>query len=146
MKDRITYDDGGQPMLDGIEFEFLCFPYQRHDRERPFLASCEDDRETDPLPCKREVCGRCQGDGVHDHPAFSDGFTSQDIREMGPDFEDDYMRGRYDVKCTECKGQRVVWAIDESRVPKALLELIDRLHEDAYYATQEAAAERRMGC
>lgn len=84
------------------------------------------------LPAKYEVCGRCAGRGVHDHPAFSNGITSDEWHS--PDWDDEsresYMRGDYDVPCSVCRGQRVVLVPDE----------------DAFNAEQRAAwaAEQQL--
>ena len=68
------------------------------------------------LPAKYEVCPRCQGRGTHDHPAFSNGITSDEWNS--PDWDDDsreaYVRGAYDVACTQCQGERVVLVADEA--------------------------------
>ena len=62
------------------------------------------------IPGKHEVCPRCSGTGKHDHPAFSNGITGEEFN--GPDWDDEsresYIRGDYDVACSECQGERVV--------------------------------------
>ena len=56
------------------------------------------------------VCGRCDGVGTHDNPAFENGITADEWN--GPDWDDEsrenYMSGLYDVICEECKGARVI--------------------------------------
>lgn len=102
----------------------------------------DQDREVE-LPAHFEICDRCRGTGVHDHPAFSNGITASEFAEMeydDPDFRRDYMRGRYDVRCSECGGLRVVPVVEEDRLnayERALLES----HREGL---REAAAERRM--
>lgn len=66
------------------------------------------------LPAKWEVCGRCHGNGVHDHSAFSNGLREEETSD--PDFMEDYRRGAYDVRCEECDGQRVVAVPDSDRL------------------------------
>lgn len=73
----------------------------------------EGDEVQVDLPAKYEVCDRCSGTGKHDHPAFSNGFTREDMDE-DPDFAEDYFKGVYDVRCEECHGQRVVAEIVEA--------------------------------
>jgi hypothetical protein len=53
---------------------------------------------------KWEICDRCDGNGVHDHPAFSNGLGYDDFYgpDADPDFREQYMRGDYDVRCEEC--------------------------------------------
>ena len=56
--------------------------------------------DTCELPVKFEVCHRCDGTGSHIHPGVDgDGFTRREMHEMGPDFEEKYFRGDYDVQC-----------------------------------------------
>lgn len=76
------------------------------------------------LPANYEVCDRCRGRGVHDHPAFSNGLTREDFDE-DPDFQDDYMSGMYDVACEECHGNRVVLEVDRETADPATLALYD---------------------
>ena len=96
------------------------------------------------LPTRFDVCPTCEGHGVHDHPAFANGLTSEDFDE-DPDFREDYFAGHYDVCCEECRGERVVSVVDEDKADPALLALWrEKLQADADYAA-ECAAERRMG-
>ena len=68
--------------------------------------------ETIELPGKYEVCDRCNGTGVHDHPAFSNGITMQEFAE-DPDFAESYFKGHYDVQCSVCHGLRVILVPDD---------------------------------
>lgn len=96
------------------------------------------------LPSCMEVCGRCRGRGVHDHPAFSNGISMEEFHD-DPDFFDDYRAGVYDVPCEECGGANVVAVVDEQSCDPALLEAYLRhLEEEAAYR-REVEAERRMG-
>lgn len=99
------------------------------------------------LPTKYEVCGRCNGEGVHDREDW-DGFTGSEWAECEPEFRKDYLDGRYDVQCTECKGKRVVPVVDESHLSDAQRKVLD-LHEKDLEADWEydsvAEQERRMG-
>lgn len=94
------------------------------------------------LPAKYEVCPRCDGRGVHDNPAFSNGFTSDEMAEEGPEFVEDYMAGVYDVRCSECKGERVVPVPDTDRAdPGVLAKYEEMLRADAEV---EAAHQAEM--
>jgi hypothetical protein len=72
------------------------------------------------LPAKFEVyltclCLTCLGKGTHVNLAIDgNGLTREDFDE-DPDFAEAYLRGDYDVTCTECKGQRVVAVVDQER-------------------------------
>ena len=58
---------------------------------------------------KYEVCKRCRGEGKHVNSAIDgNGLTAEDFASLGPDFEEDYFGGAYDVTCEECNGLRVV--------------------------------------
>jgi len=97
---------------------------------------------------KYEVCGRCDGSGVHDNPAFSNGFTGEEMDEAGPEFREEYMAGHYDVTCTGCGGKRVAWVIDDTQdAPQrqALAEELNRWANEIGELEAEEAAERRMG-
>jgi hypothetical protein len=100
------------------------------------------------LPSHKEVCTRCNGSGVHDHPAFSNGFTGEEMDELGDDFREEYMAGRYDVRCSECQGDNVVDVPNDQNLTPDQQTNLDRWREhcqgEADYQA-EVAAERRMG-
>jgi len=55
-----------------------------------------------------EVCPTCDGRGCHVNPSIdAHGLTAEDFAE-DPDFAEDYLRGKYDIHCSECRGERVV--------------------------------------
>jgi hypothetical protein len=86
------------------------------------------------LPCRFEVCDRCRGTGVHDHPAFANGLSKEDFDE-DPDFREEYMAGRYDVPCSECGGKRVMPVPNE--------EQFTDFQRDAWKVHCEIQAEER---
>ena len=101
----------------------------------------KDGYETEvKLPTTRIVCPRCRGTGVHDHPAFCNGFTSDEMQELGQDFQEDYMSGVYDVTCEDCNGANVVEVVDTERLKPE--------HRDAWQShceyQNELAMEKRM--
>jgi RecJ-like exonuclease len=111
------------------------------------LTDEEGDIEVD-LPAKYEVCGRCNGEGKHDHSAFSNGVSREQFDE-DPDFEEAYFRGDYDVVCEECKGRTTVLVVDADACKAAGLEkeleiYWDNCREDRM-TRREMEAERRMG-
>jgi len=100
------------------------------------------------IPAKYEVCDRCNGRGKHDHPAFSNGLTQSDFDE-DPDFREEYMRGRYDVPCSECHGLRVVLVPDRERCTPDQITNLDMYENIQAEIASERAFERRMrsmGC
>jgi hypothetical protein len=114
--------------------------------DKPVVIEDEDGNPVE-LPMHFEVCGRCEGRGVHDHPAFSNGITSS---EWADDFDEegraDYLAGRYDVACEACHGVRVLLVPDEDRMSPSVLALWNAHCEAEWEYAQEVAAERRMGC
>lgn len=104
----------------------------------------EEDFVVVTLPTKFAVCSRCDGTGVHDNPAFSDGITPEQFDE-DPDFKEAYFSGRYDVRCEVCDGLRVESVPDEERCEpwkiKAYHEHLDGIRS----CLAEMEAERRMG-
>ncbi len=100
------------------------------------------------IPGKRVVCDRCDGRGVHDHPAFSNGITASEMDEHGDDFREDYMRGVYDVACESCKGERVVLEPDlenltlyvrDEEIIKAFWEDVEQERRDSWTHRHEMA-------
>lgn len=127
------------------------------DRQKPKITVWVDnpeDLEGDlievELPTNLEVCDRCEGKGVHDHPAFSNGISGEEWN--GPDWDDDsretYMSGGYDVVCSECRGLRVVPVVDrrlaEIKCPEALAQY-DAEEKAAQECEAESTAEKRWG-
>lgn len=94
------------------------------------------------LPGKWEVCPRCHGNGTRDHPAFENGFTQSDFDE-DPDFREEYLAGRYDVPCSECKGRCVVCRPDEDALTNEQKQALEAYREELRIEAQERAWERR---
>lgn len=115
--------------------QVIVFTYENDDGEE----------QTHDLPATVEVCDRCGGRGVHDPDGFSAGFSADDFAQ-DPDFAEDYMRGTYDVRCTECHGRNVVLVVDRDRADKDVLATMDQWCDDEHAYRAEVAAERRMGC
>jgi hypothetical protein len=65
------------------------------------------------LPTKKEVCGRCHGEGKHVNPSIDgNGITGEEWSEWGDEERETYMSGGYDVTCEECDGANVVTVVD----------------------------------
>jgi len=106
------------------------------------------------------ICGRCNGHGRVDAPAFANGFTSAEWADMGDDWDgegetngqDRYLSGAYDVACGECGGSGKVSQPDFRAMPRVerrayVTHLREQREaaEDARISRMEYEAERRMG-
>lgn len=103
------------------------------------------------FPAQNIVCPCCNGTGstyLGWHNSEQPSFTSEDFGREGPDFYEDYMSGRYDRKCPECKGRNVVAEIVPDYIPKKHMGVWEAYCKDMEalaYHYAEQAAERRMG-
>lgn len=108
-------------------------------------VECEDENGITEVEVKicYEVCPTCSGKGSHVNPSIdSNGLSAEDFYE-DPDFRHDYCSGMYDVTCYECKGERVVPAMDRNKNSQDVVKMIDdKLDEDARYEA-ELAHQRR---
>lgn len=78
-------------------------------------AGCDVEADVD-LPSIFQLCPRCKGEGSHVNPAIDgNGITTDEMDDLGVDFQDDYMAGVYDVACHRCNGKRVIEVIDRDR-------------------------------
>jgi len=68
------------------------------------------------LPAKFVVCPRCAGSGTHVNPAIDGNGLSREDFDADPDFEEGYLRGDYDIRCEQCKGERVLSQVDRPRL------------------------------
>ena len=94
-----------------------------------------------------DVCGTCGGKGKHVNPSIdAGGLTHEDMYEAGPDFEEEYFSGVYDVKCYECGGRTTSPVVDTNRTPEETTKYMNSYFEDEANHRAEVAAERRMGC
>ena len=95
-------------------------------------------------PAKYEVCPTCKGQGTSS--AYLGAFTSDDMYELGPEFQQDYMEGLYDKECPECNGRTTVLVVDENRLTEQERDEVDRFYREMNNLKAMEAAERRMGC
>lgn len=98
------------------------------------------------IPLKNALCWRCRGEGKHTNPAIDGHGISPEEFAEDPDFEEGYFSGRYDIRCEECHGEKIIKVPDWDRIPKRHQFLLehDAQEEADYRALCEA--ERRMGC
>jgi hypothetical protein len=101
-----------------------------------YLTYVED--EVGPCPFKWEVCDECGGSGVSS--AYLGSFTRDELDDAGEEFAEDYFAGRYDRKCPECDGLRVVKGYDYDAMTAEQRERYD----EALGAYNEELANRRV--
>ena len=71
---------------------------------------------------KYQVCSRCHGKGHHVNPNVDGhGISPQEFAE-DPEFRENYIKGKYDVKCYQCGGLRVEKVIDWNKIDDAKLK------------------------
>jgi hypothetical protein len=101
------------------------------------------------LPARWAICSACEGCGT-DRGASVEcdggGFTASEWAEQDEDFREDYLAGRYDQPCAECRGHAGrVLVVDRDRVGATELAIYDRHEQDEADYRALCAAERRMG-
>jgi hypothetical protein len=116
----------------------------------PVLVINKDyEKVTIQMPAHYEVCSRCGGHGAHSNPSIDSNGLSQEMIDDDPDFREEYMNGAYDVKCTECKGLRVVPVVDVSQCTYAQKRALVRKRQDEIFDSQfkayARAEQRAMG-
>ena len=89
------------------------------------------------------ICDRCQGHGKHDHPAFSNGFTSDEWERMDYEERDDYLSGVYDVQCEECSGAGRLAEPLPGRLDFGQLRELARLRRRQRWHAEAVAEQRR---
>jgi hypothetical protein len=95
------------------------------------------------FPARRVICSRCDGKGTHVNPNIDgNGITGEEMSELGPDFFEDYMGGVFDVRCEECRGEKIVLEVDEARLTKRQLFMWHTLQEKEAEYHRELASER----
>lgn len=117
-------------------------------REMLKIEMWDEEEGTDvevEIPAKFEVCPRCEGKGTHVNPAIDGNGLSREDFEADPDFEEAYLAGRYDVRCEECQGERVVLVPDEARMTPADKEIWKKHSRQAARDRRERESEIRFG-
>jgi len=99
------------------------------------------------LPGRLVVCPRCNGRGVVDHEAFSNGISPEEFAE-DPEFAEQYRSGMFDVTCHICQGKNVVPEPNVDQFSPEQHELWE-VHQEFMKGLSELAraerAERMMG-
>ncbi|EDY2030014.1 hypothetical protein GTB64_004456 [Salmonella enterica] len=90
------------------------------------------------------ICPCCEGEGRVDNPAFSNGFTQDELND-DPDFAERYFAGVYDVGCSECEGKGKVKVIDRSALSATELAELEAEEEEERAYRRMCEMERRMG-
>ena len=110
-----------------------------------FRANFLDSQDKRMLPCKWGVCHVCHGSGSHVNPAIDcNGISAADFDE-DPDFEREYRKGTYDMKCSFCGGRTTVPVPDFDKISEADKALWEAQQRRVYDDRQEWLAEIKMG-
>ena len=108
-----------------------------------FLPDGEE--EIIKFPAKMIVCYTCEGRGMTVNPDIDgNGLTREDFEEAGPEFEEDYFAGVYDVTCRTCKGKNVIPQLDRAAIMhnprlRPLLKAYDKQQDEQ---SRDDASER----
>lgn len=99
----------------------------------------------EPIMCdfRFEVCPTCSGHGHHFGLDLDESRLVESMEEDGDDEGlDAYSKNQYNVRCTECHGERVV---EVAVLPAEAAQLISEYHELERQDRRYAEQERRMG-
>lgn len=124
--------------------------YLRSDlRRQVVIFTYEDDEgyeQTHEFAATIEVCSSCRGTGVTTEHIDGHGITMDEWqRDWDEESREDYLSGKYDRPCPECKGDKVELVIDRDRANPEMLAMLDMWIKDDAETDAIQAAERRMG-
>ena len=127
------------PEKNVIEFEYEDLDDDQNIDEIPVYT----------LPAKKEVCPACEGEGKYVNPNIDyNGITSSEMEELGDDFREDYMSGKYDITCHLCKGKCVIpvpnYEYKQTSKYKKAFEKFDKLKKEHDEFNSELEYERRL--
>ena len=105
----------------------------------------DDEGNEYELPGEKKLCEHCRGTGGCSCHFGS--FTSSDLDERGVDDDwlGDYMSGRFDRECHECKGTKVITSVAEDAErthPEAWKAYCEQQSRDYYDALEKKHLER----
>jgi hypothetical protein len=108
----------------------------------------EGEEVTHSFPSTNEVCPRCEGYGTHLTPSIGEhAYSMEEFYESFDDEEDReayFQRGgKYDVQCEECKGNKVVEVVDESKLSDEQKVLYAQWQESEEENARSDAEDRR---
>ena len=116
------------------------------DEQKMKIILYDDYPDKIEIPGKYIVCPRCEGRGSHTNPSIDgNGLSREDFDEMGPQSEEDYFAGVYDVVCHECKGKKVIMIVDKNKATKEELKEYSEYIDSMNSIDRMQEAERRMG-
>jgi len=103
----------------------------------------DDDGEPIPMsiPIEMKVCPTCGGRGSYTNPNIDRNGLSREDLEEDLDFAEDYLTGRFHIRCEHCRGTNVV----PCPTKQEHIDLVTSILNDRYYYDAEVEEERRMG-
>ena len=101
-----------------------------------------------PVPARRILCPRCNGDGKVGHPAFAEqAITAEEwYSEWSEEERDLYLGGAYDIECPECQGRLWTLVLDEDICTPEELQAYERHFQNLAELEAMERVERRFGC
>lgn len=111
----------------------------------PTITIFDDEGDEIELPGKWEICHRCRGNGTHTNPNIDGNGLPQEFVD-DDDFMDEYMRGVYDVPCSECGGPGKIVVIDEERCNPDQIKRYEEEQQELADLRHMEAMERAAGC
>lgn len=107
-----------------------------------------DVTETHRVPVKYGVCPCCRGRGSVVNPSIDAGGITEEDFERDPGFREDYMAGRFNVTCGQCRGKRVVFGMTEvmAHLPSETQVQLTELMDDDEDFLRVQMAEMSFGC
>ena len=91
--------------------------------------------------CVWVVCDLCSGRGFYVNPSIDEHGITREEFDSDPEFQENYQRGMFNVKCTKCKGRTTIPEIVSIVHTVWILKQIHQIGDSVI----EEIAERRMG-
>ena len=87
-------------------------------------------------PAEWGICSRCHGDGDVANPVYDGLSTGGEFMQENPEFLGEYLEGKYNIVCPECKGTGKVLVPSTDEGFQAYQEMLDE--ERDYREEREA--------
>jgi hypothetical protein len=109
------------------------------------LESLREEYPDVKWPTVREKCERCDGHGKHVNPSIDGHGISMQEFDEDPEFRQAYFSGRYDVRCEECDGEKIVEYLDWENLKGEALQIAQAFYDGERAYERECRMERLLG-